>query len=364
MANAKLIRLMRQICRAPSEALRADGKLRGVVKALARAGQSGLDAIVATHGDPCPPGQDARDVMEAIESIYWEMGRCNPLALVAAFRHDANTPRSSIVSGMQNAKGDVVIDCLLQALNDADAWVRYCAVNSLIGLRHPKSKPAIFRAILDRSDRTRYSIVEAVNTCDFFRDPAAIPALRRLLQYKHLQERSSGTWAHATAAMQRLERESTNQPVLEANYSWSKVTSRGLARLRSLPHLQSLDLSETRVSDEALKHVSRLSDLRTLNISNTRITPQGLKHLQRLKTAAVTVARRQPYEPEPGPAAGARTVEVAPGAGSGRNERAGWRPGPSCAAEELARAEIVLSHRGCRLGEPAAAQTIGIAAAL
>lgn len=284
MQATKLDRLVDQLRGNPYGKGWPTGRLRKLMRKVASHGPAGIAAVVAGLNRPGPPDQDPRDVFDALSAILHEMARCDPQSLVDAYHHGGKMPRWMIVFALQSAKkADTVIDVLLKAQGDSDSNVRWAAVEGLIALRHPRSKPAIFKSIADRAQMVRFAIVHAVNTIDFFREPAAIAALRRLLTHKRLKERHPGTWEHASQALARLEREVSNQPVREANYSWSDIKDSDLAMLKSLSTLRSLDLSDTRISDRALRHIRQLTQLRSLNINNTRITPDGLKQLYGLK---------------------------------------------------------------------------------
>lgn len=62
-----------------------------------------------------------------------------------------------------------------------------------------------------------------------------------------------------------------------------QITSNGVAALRALTKLESLDISETKVRNEGLAQLSALTELRELDISSTKIGKQGLETLRFFK---------------------------------------------------------------------------------
>jgi len=84
---------------------------------------------------------------------------------------------------------DAVIETLLEAIDDRSWVVRHSAVDTLLHLRHPRSKPAIFRAILDRDSLISFGVIRAATKDEFFCDAAAIPPLRKLVKDERLKKR-------------------------------------------------------------------------------------------------------------------------------------------------------------------------------
>jgi len=60
----------------------------------------------------------------------------------------------------------------------------------------------------------------------------------------------------------------------------TQVSSNGLAALRGIEDLWTLDISGTPLTDEAIEHVSTMPDLRNLDISHTGISDQALAGLR------------------------------------------------------------------------------------
>src|SRR5580765_5048147 len=63
---------------------------------------------------------------------------------------------------------------------------------------------------------------------------------------------------------------------------WSGVTHTGVAHLKGITTLHSLNLEEVPLTDAGLEHLSGLTGLRKLNLNDTKITGLGLKHLHGL----------------------------------------------------------------------------------
>ena len=64
----------------------------------------------------------------------------------------------------------------------------------------------------------------------------------------------------------------------------TKVTDAGLAHLKGLPSLTTLDLRRTQITDAGLEHLKGLTNLQHLLLSGTQVTDAGLKHLEGLTT--------------------------------------------------------------------------------
>ncbi|MDA7527666.1 hypothetical protein N8590_01620 [bacterium] len=62
----------------------------------------------------------------------------------------------------------------------------------------------------------------------------------------------------------------------------TKLTDAGLAHLRGLTSLTTLNLSSDKITDAGLAHLKGLTNLTTLNLSGTKITDAGLVHLKGL----------------------------------------------------------------------------------
>jgi hypothetical protein len=62
-------------------------------------------------------------------------------------------------------------------------------------------------------------------------------------------------------------------------YFEGKADDATLQYLFDMPHLQAVDLRESRITDAGLIHLRRLSDVRTLSLENTSIGDAGFAHL-------------------------------------------------------------------------------------
>jgi len=61
------------------------------------------------------------------------------------------------------------------------------------------------------------------------------------------------------------------------------VTDKGLAHLRFLSRLTSLELQHSRVTSDGLRSIAKLRNLESLDISFTKVDDAGLRHLKNLK---------------------------------------------------------------------------------
>jgi hypothetical protein len=80
------------------------------------------------------------------------------------------------------------------------------------------------------------------------------------------------------------DKESPGEPAITVDLSESKVTDAGLANLKELPQLQSLNLRGTRVTDAGLVNLKGLTNLHELDLSETKVTDAGLANLKGLST--------------------------------------------------------------------------------
>ena len=78
--------------------------------------------------------------------------------------------------------------------------------------------------------------------------------------------------------------ESPGRPVVWVQFRGPRVTDAGLAHLKGLPQLQTLDLGlHAQVTDAGLKHLKGLTQLQTLKLDFCpQVTDAGLEHLKGL----------------------------------------------------------------------------------
>ncbi len=60
----------------------------------------------------------------------------------------------------------------------------------------------------------------------------------------------------------------------------NRITDDGLALIAGMPELESLDLTATDVTDAGLVHLQTLKKLNSVSLGGTRVTPQGARALQ------------------------------------------------------------------------------------
>ncbi len=63
-------------------------------------------------------------------------------------------------------------------------------------------------------------------------------------------------------------------------YHFTKLKGPGLAHLKELKHLESLDLRDSAVTDEAVVHLKEMKSLRRLQLERSKISATGVKALQ------------------------------------------------------------------------------------
>ncbi len=66
----------------------------------------------------------------------------------------------------------------------------------------------------------------------------------------------------------------------DLNLAGNRISDAGLALITGMPGLESLDLTATDVSDAGLIHLHALKKLKSLSLGGTRVTPQGARALQ------------------------------------------------------------------------------------
>ncbi len=81
-----------------------------------------------------------------------------------------------------------------------------------------------------------------------------------------------------------VDEKSPGKPVIGVDLEFTKVTDAGLARIKDLPQLQSLNLSGTKVTDVGLEHLKGLTRLQTLYLWGTHVTDAEMEHLKGVVT--------------------------------------------------------------------------------
>ena len=69
------------------------------------------------------------------------------------------------------------------------------------------------------------------------------------------------------------------RPVVYVALNLAGADGAGLKCLKSLPHLEKLDLMDIDGADAALIHVAELTRLRQLNVDRSTLTDRGMRHL-------------------------------------------------------------------------------------
>ncbi len=84
------------------------------------------------------------------------------------------------------------------------------------------------------------------------------------------------------AEIKKLRGRVSFRPYLEVDLRYSEVTDAGLAHLKELTGLHSLNLSGTQFTDAGLVHLEGLTGLKVLNLGSTKFTDAGLVYFGRL----------------------------------------------------------------------------------
>jgi HEAT repeat protein len=144
---------------------------------------------------PVPPGQHGRDMVEALGEVLQAIAKRDPRPLTAVLnRNDFPAdPEIAFVAGaLAEAPKGLALPPLLRALKHADPMVRWSSAEALVRLRSKRALPALVDALRDRSPAVRMAVVAAMHRSRFFRTPAAIEPLRRIVATPRLQRTSPG----------------------------------------------------------------------------------------------------------------------------------------------------------------------------
>lgn len=248
------------------------------VEAVVSAGSAGLKAVLAVSSQ-LPKNADPRDAWDAIGTLAWLIAKRDPKPILNALRQSQKRD-CTLISALGAAKGKEVIEVLIDAAGDSDQYVRGAAIDALISRKAKEAIPVLIKAIRDRSSMIQFRAVDAINKMDVFRDSAALPNLRHILQSKQVKQHSIGTWKRAQEAVIRLESGSKGNLVLAATYAWSDIKNSDIAKIvRELPMLRSLDLSETGIGDAGIRDLGALHHLEKLDLRNTAVSQKGIAFL-------------------------------------------------------------------------------------
>ena len=80
-----------------------------------------------------------------------------------------------------------------------------------------------------------------------------------------------------------LDETSPGKPVNVVFLPGNKLTDVGVAHLKVLTQLRSLDLGGTNITDAGVAHLSALTQLQEVDLSGTKITDAGVAHLKGLR---------------------------------------------------------------------------------
>jgi len=205
MAKTSIAALIKQITHHPCAALT---KGHPAVVQLARRGGYAVGPVLkAMHGE-VPPGQHPRDVVEALAAVLNEIAKRDATPLVQVLQRDgapADPQLAMVASALTFGRKDQVVEPLIGALQHPNLFVRWSAVLSLVQLRSKQAMGPLTAALQDRSPMVYGAVVQAMQDGKFYRNPAAIEPLRRIVQRQHVRKNWPGLWRDAMAVLAILE---------------------------------------------------------------------------------------------------------------------------------------------------------------
>lgn len=178
------------------------------VERLAAAGVAAVGPVLRAMHGPVPPGQHARDMVENLAMVLGAMARHSPDALIAEIERNVVPPDPQLafaVGALAEAPKDQALPALIRALKHANPIVRWSSAEALIRLRSKRAIGPLVEALRDRSPMVRHAVVQTMHSSQFFRTPAAIEPLRRIIQSTKAKRHSPGTWRMAVELLGQLE---------------------------------------------------------------------------------------------------------------------------------------------------------------
>lgn len=206
-ARATIARLIEEVIGDTSAALRMGNP--AVERLAARGAEAVAPVLKAMHG-PVPPGQHPRDMVEALGMVLRAMGRRDLGPLVDILERNAapgDPQLMFVVWALAEAPKARALPPLIRALKHADPTVRLSAAEALIALRSKRALGPLVEALRDRSPMVRHTVVKTMHSSKFFRTPAAIEPLQRIVQSPRAQRQSPGTCWMAVELLAELKRD-------------------------------------------------------------------------------------------------------------------------------------------------------------
>ena len=164
--------------------------------------------LKAMHG-PVPPGQHARDMVEALGTVLHEIAKKDASPLIQVLKRNdvpADPQLLMLVSALGSGRVSQVLEPLVDALRHPSPYVRWSAALALVQLRSKKAVGPLTEALRDRSPMVFGTVVDAMSGSKFYRNAAAIGPLKRIVARQRIQEELPGLWREAKHVLAILER--------------------------------------------------------------------------------------------------------------------------------------------------------------
>jgi len=162
--------------------------------------------LMAMRG-PTPPGQDPREVIEALGAVLHAIARKDATSLIEILDKNDAPPDPELVvlvGALASGRKEQVVGPLIRALKHRNAFVRWAAVSSLVRLRTRKAVEPLTVALSDRSTWVKGEVVRALISSKFYRTTAAIEPLRRIVRNQRIKRQLPGMWRQAKTALEML----------------------------------------------------------------------------------------------------------------------------------------------------------------
>lgn len=211
MAKTPIAALIKRITHNAAAALT---KGHPAVTQLARRGGRAVGPVLKAMHREVPPGQHVTDVVEALACVLHEIAKRDATPLVQVLQRDgapADPQLAMVASALAFGRKEQVLEPLFGALQHANPFVRWSAALSLVQLRSKKAVGPLTAALQDRSPMVYGAVVQAMHAGKFYRNPAAIEPLRRIVQRQSVQKNLPGLWRDAQTVLAKLEASSARE---------------------------------------------------------------------------------------------------------------------------------------------------------
>jgi HEAT repeat protein len=183
------------------------------VEELATRGAPAVRAALKAMRGPVPPGGHARDMVEALGIVLRAIARRDAAPLIDVLERNAapaDPELMFLVGALEAGRKRQVLEPLIRALKHPSPVVRWSAAGALVRLRRPRATGPLTDALRDRSSMVHGTVVFALRDSKFYRTPAAIEPLRRIVRNQRTKKQLPGLWQAAREVLATLEREFPN----------------------------------------------------------------------------------------------------------------------------------------------------------